>query len=156
MSKLIVYYTNWSTYERNYQVSDIPVQYVTNINYSFLKLSLKGDYHVPCFSDSWADLEKPTSTGLKGNLAQFEMLKKSHNFSLALTIGGWSFSRYFSKAVESKASRAAFINETINILQKYPVFTSIDLDWEFPSPPGCSYGDPGNIVGNDDRIHYIT
>ncbi|KAG2042312.1 glycoside hydrolase family 18 protein [Suillus americanus] len=52
-----------------------------------------------------------------------------------LSIGGWTGSHYFSKAVSTPANRDTFIN---NILATYKQYNldGIDIDWEYPGQPG--------------------
>jgi GH18 family chitinase len=105
--KFIVYYTNWSTYARNFQVKDL-FQYsgITDVNYAFLALkqSDKYDGHlVPIFTDPWADFDKrftepgsgidPPDTWndpegqIYGNFGQFDKLTKQSNVSFGISIG---------------------------------------------------------------------
>ena len=42
-SKKAVYYLgNWATYGRNYQIKNIPINYISEIVYSFFNVSEKG------------------------------------------------------------------------------------------------------------------
>ena len=44
---------------RNYQVKDIPIHLISDINYAFMDLKLNSDGHyVPVLSDPWADVDK--------------------------------------------------------------------------------------------------
>ncbi|KAJ3410551.1 hypothetical protein HDV05_003653 [Chytridiales sp. JEL 0842] len=57
--KVIFYHTNWACYGRNFQVKDLPIQHITDINYAFLDLRPNDSgLLVPTISDAWADIDK--------------------------------------------------------------------------------------------------
>lgn len=60
----------------------------------------------------------------------------------SLTIGGWSYSKYFSNAVSTNDTRTNFINCCIYILRLWQdLFTGIIFDWEFITDNGvANYG----------------
>ena len=135
--KLVVYHTNWANYSKDYQVKDIPIDKVNDVCYAFFNLKADGQV----FSgDTWADFEKkytdkargvePVDTWdsespFYGNLGQFYKLKKSgKNFNLILSVGGWSWSKYFSSAVSPK-NRENFIKSLLVIFDKYPIFSGV-------------------------------
>ena len=141
--KFIVYHTNWSTYS-DYQVSNIPIDYIPEISYAFFNLKENGEIYS---GDSWADLEK----GDGGNLQEFFKLKKSgKNFNLTLSIGGWSWSKYFSSAVSTENNRQNFVTSIINLFLKYPIFSGVSLDWEYCTNDSNNYGNAGNLTNKDD------
>ncbi|KAJ3254555.1 hypothetical protein HK103_007109 [Boothiomyces macroporosus] len=168
--KLIVYHTNWACYGRNFQVKDLPVNYISDINYSFLDLKPNAQgFYVPAFSDPWSDVDKrygdpkesvqpldhqqPANPGeYFGNLGQFMKLKRAgYKFNLGLSIGGWSFSTHFSEAVATPESRLAFVNACMEILNRFPgLISRLDFDWEHISPPGANYGKEGNSTSPND------
>jgi chitinase len=172
--KLIVYHTNWSTYGRNYQVKDIPTEYISDINYAFydLRQNTNGNY-IPTTGDAWADTDQrftDASKGLRpldnwntpegamyGNFGQFQKLRDSGaKFNLGLSIGGWTWSKNFSESLKDQQSREAFSNEVINLFKKYPIFNRLDLDWEYISPEGESYGLPDNITRKEDPENFAV
>ncbi|KAJ3172828.1 hypothetical protein HK101_011124 [Irineochytrium annulatum] len=174
--KLILYHTNWACYGRNYQIKDIPINFVSDINYAFFDLRPNASGHlVPTSPDPWADTDKryvqpgegidpPDSwnedgkgLGYFGNFGQLMKLKKFAGFNLGLSIGGWTFSKRFSTAVRTPESRAAFVDAIIQIFDKYPgLFNRVDLDWEHISPPGQNHGDGGNEVHPDDAKNFVA
>lgn len=171
--KLIVYHTNWSMYGRNYQVKDIPIDYLTDINYSFFNIqkNAQGNY-VPVSGDAWSDFDArfvtidkgltPLDTwnennGFFGNFGQFKKLADSgKKFNLCLSIGGWTWSQNFSLAVRTPLSRKAFVDEIIAIFDKYPIFNSIDYDWEYPSIHGKVLGMEHNVAHPDDGLNFVS
>ncbi|KAI9334300.1 glycoside hydrolase [Obelidium mucronatum] len=168
--RLIYYHTNWACYGRNFQVKDIPIDCISDINYSFFDLREKNGFLVPTSSDPWADTDKRYGPGegvspsdsdadaYFGQFGQFLKLKRQgKQFRLGLSIGGWSYSKRFSSAVSTPAARHAFICEIVAILQKYPgLFDRIDFDWEHISPAGCNYGAAGNETRPDDAANFAA
>ncbi|KAJ2994234.1 hypothetical protein HDV02_001736 [Globomyces sp. JEL0801] len=161
--KLIVYHTNWSTYGRNFQVKDLPINFISDVNYAFLDLKQNSmGFYVPTITDAWSDIEKrytnesdcvpPVDTYQKehpyfGNFRQFANLRAlGYKFNLGLSIG---------VAVSTEPARAAFVNECITLLNKFPgLFNRIDLDWEHISPNNQQYGNEGNVTHPDDGVHF--
>ncbi|KAJ3098590.1 hypothetical protein HDU96_011010 [Phlyctochytrium bullatum] len=169
--RVILYHTNWSCYARNYQVKDLPIHFITDVNYCFFDLKPNGSgFLVPQSTDPWADVDKRYVTkeesvdppdswdqndGVYGNIGQFIKLKKQGaQFKLGMSIGGWTLSKGFSSAVRTVESRKEFVNGIIEMLRKYPVFDRIDIDWEHISPLGKNYGDAGNEVHPDDPRNF--
>lgn len=163
--KFIVYHTNWSNYERNFNIKDIPIDYIPEISYAFFNISKDGNI----FSgDPWADFEKryistengiepldtwDLPTGTFGNIGQFLKLKESgKQFNLTLSIGGWSWSKYFSSAIKEKEK---LTNSIIQFLTEYPIFCGVSLDWEYPSDDNINYGNSENEFSNEDPINLI-
>jgi GH18 family chitinase len=133
-------------------------------------------------SDAWADYQKgftaeesvdgvADSWGdhLKGNFNQLKKLKAKYpNLKTVVTIGGWTFSKYFSDVAATDASRSRFVSSCIDmyIRGNLPqigddpaggtgvaagVFDGIDIDWEFP---GSSEGHTGNHYGPQDVANF--
>ncbi|KAJ3042036.1 hypothetical protein HDV00_008329 [Rhizophlyctis rosea] len=166
-------------YDRKFQVKDIPIQYISDINYAFfdLKPDPQTGFYVPTTGDAWADTDKrftdsnegipPPDTWnddptqpiqLYGNLGQFLKLKKlGLQFNLGLSIGGWSWSKHFSDAVKGEREREAFVDAILGIFDKWPgLFNRVDLDWEYISPPGQNYGNAANIVRPEDPANFAS
>ncbi|KAJ3349382.1 hypothetical protein HDU83_000610 [Entophlyctis luteolus] len=159
--RLIVYHTSWACYGRAFQVKDIAIDAISDINYAFWDLREgPGGFYVPASPDAWADTDKRYLAGegveppdswsdsnpYHGNFGQFMKLK---------SIGGWTMSKHFSSAVLTPNARHAFIQEILAILMKYDgLFDRIDLDWEYISPPGKNYGDGGNESRPEDASNF--
>jgi len=168
-SKKAVYYLgNWATYGRNYQIKNIPINYISEIVYSFFNVSEKG---LVFSSDPYSDFEKrftdpKTSvipadswTGPQepfyGNLGQLAKLKRQgKKFDLTLSIGGWGFSKNFSKAVAPE-NRKLFVSSLIDIFNKYPIFSGVSLDWEYFTNDGINHGNSGNNSSPQDPDNFI-
>jgi chitinase len=107
---------------------------------------------------------------LAGNFHQLQELKALYpNLKILLSIGGWTYSKYFSDAALTAASRQAFVSSCINMFMKgnlppdpdYGVtpspgaiaglFDGFDIDWEYPASSG---GHVGNVYRPQDTADY--
>ncbi|MFG2823027.1 glycosyl hydrolase family 18 protein [Kitasatospora sp. NPDC048365] len=129
--------------------------------------------------DAWADFGKGWDAGnsvagttdtwdqpLAGNFNQLKQLKAKYpNLKIQISIGGWSYSKWFSDAAATDASRKALVSSCIDMYIKgnLPVidgrggagsaagiFDGIDLDWEWPN----SDGHLGNVFKPADKANY--
>jgi chitinase len=136
--KVIGYFTAWGIYGRNYQVTDIPADLVTHINYAFANIS--GGLCVQ--GDPWADSQINGS----GNFGALNKLKASHpGLKTLLSIGGWTWSAGFPAVAASAASRTAFVSSCVAMMNQYG-FDGLDIDWEYPVNGGLSAGTPVDTV----------
>jgi chitinase len=94
---------------------------------------------------------------LRGNFNQLKKLKaKNPNLKVLVSLGGWTYSKYFSDVAKTDASRKKFVSSCLDTwikgnLASYGgaggpgtaagLFDGIDLDWEWPASPD---GHPGN------------
>jgi chitinase len=162
----IAYFTAWGIYGRNYQVSNVPAAKLTHINYAFSNISPDGKC---ILGDSYADIDKAGGWAgewdagqLRGNFRAFKELKKTQtHLKLLISVGGWSWSKYFSQVAATAASRQAFVKSCVDLYIKgqYPgvdpvngvgVFDGIDIDWEYPTGGGL----PDNISSPADKQNY--
>ncbi|AUG81254.1 glycoside hydrolase [Kitasatospora sp. MMS16-BH015] len=130
--------------------------------------------------DAWADFEKgwdgsasvngTTDTWdqpLAGNFNQLRQLKAKYpNLRIQISIGGWSYSKWFSDAAATDAGRKAMVSSCIDLYLKgnlpamdgrggagtaAGIFDGIDLDWEWPN----SAGHLGNVYNPADKANYV-
>ncbi|MFD0638383.1 glycoside hydrolase family 18 protein [Catenulispora yoronensis] len=89
---------------------------------------------------------------IAGNFNQLKQLKAKYpNLKVILTIGGWTYSKYFSDAAATDASRKKFVSSCINMFldgnlpsdggfggpgSGAGIFDGFDLDWEYPGGGG--------------------
>ncbi|MER6364106.1 glycosyl hydrolase family 18 protein [Kitasatospora sp. NPDC001527] len=101
---------------------------------------------------------------LRGNFNQLKKLKAKYpHLKIVASLGGWTFSKYFSDAAATDASRQKFVKSCIDVWIKgnLPVyngaggdgvaagiFDGIDIDWEWPGSPD---GHAGNHYSANDK-----
>ena len=127
----------------------------------------QADYAAGDSVDGTADVyEQP----LKGNFNQLRQLKAKYpNLRFTISIGGWTYSKYFSDAAATDSSRKAFVSSCIDMFLKgnlptgvsgdpsggtasaAGLFDGIDLDWEYP---GSSGGHTGNHTSPADKANF--
>ncbi|GGS72813.1 hypothetical protein GCM10010253_54790 [Streptomyces badius] len=118
--KVIGYFTNWGTYDRDYHVKNIETSgsadKLTHINYAFGNVT-GGTCRI---GDSYADYEKAYTAEesvdgvadtwdqeLRGNFNQLRKLKKLHpDLKVLWSFGGWSWSGGFGEAAQNPAAFA--------------------------------------------------
>ena len=179
------YFIQWGIYGRAFFVKNLDTSgaaaNLTHVNYAFGNVAPEGG-DVTCQSgDVWADYQRPASAEesvdgvadqwgepLNGNFGQLLKLKAKHpGLKTMISLGGWTWSKYFSDAALTPASRRAFVSSCVdrfikgNLPSLGPgdaggpgsaagVFDGIDLDWEWPG----SEGNAGNIIRPEDRRNF--
>ncbi|MBD1569765.1 glycosyl hydrolase family 18 protein [Aliivibrio sp. S10_S31] len=78
------------------------------------------------------------ASGLLGGLRDLkeQARREGHKLELAFSIGGWSLSSYFSHMAAHSEVRKEFINSIIDFFTRFPMFTGVDIDWEYPGGGG--------------------
>ncbi|WP_405007891.1 glycosyl hydrolase family 18 protein [Kitasatospora purpeofusca] len=127
----------------------------------------QADYNGAASVDGSADTwEQP----LKGNFNQLRQLKAKYpNLRFTISIGGWTYSKYFSDAAASDASRKKFVSSCLDMFLKgnlpanvsgdpaggaasaAGLFDGVDLDWEYPGSAG---GHTGNHTSPADKQNF--
>jgi chitinase len=185
--EVVGYFTSWGIYGRQYRVKDVATsgsaEKLTAINYAFGNLlpdSEPGD--VACkLGDEWADYQtawtaEQSVTGeevtwprpILGNFQQLQALNALHpNVKVLISLGGWTWSQYFSDAALTRESREHFVESCIDLFIKgnlpdpgwggmggpgaaAGVFDGIDIDWEWPG----SEGHPHNVIRPQDKRNF--
>src|SRR6266496_1487315 len=185
-TQVVGYFTEWGIYGRNYTVKDVATSgsaaRLDVLNYAFANVAPDATGNVVCqLADEWADYQKPWSadqsvTGeevtwprpILGNFQQLQALKTLYpNLKVVISLGGWTFSKYFSNAALTPESRQKFVSSCIDLFIKgnlpdpgwggmggpgaaAGVFDGIDLDWEWPG----SEGNAGNIIRPEDKQNF--
>src|SRR5215468_2312085 len=102
-----------------------------------------------------------------GNFNQLKKLKARYpNLKIQLSLGGWTYSKYFSDVAKTAASRQKFVSSCIDMFLRgnipasggfggpgtaAGIFDGFDIDWEYPGSPGGHLGnhvDPVNDPAN--------
>lgn len=163
MPSFTVYHTEWATYDRDYQVADLPIEKIPSIAYAFVTVTERGEIKI---MDPYATIEKRfTERGVApldtwqddqpyyGNLNQLRKLKAKHPFRLVLSIGGWTGSKWFSAAVRHPTTLCGSL---VAFLKQYPIFDGISFDWEFLTNDGTNNGCEGNLAQKGDADCFIS
>ncbi|WP_434219687.1 glycosyl hydrolase family 18 protein [Amycolatopsis nalaikhensis] len=103
---------------------------------------------------------------LRGNFNQLKKLKAKHpNLKVLVSLGGWTYSKYFSDVAATDASRKKFVSSCVDTWIKgniapyggaggpgtaAGIFDGIDIDWEWPGSPD---GHPGNHWSPNDKAN---
>ncbi|MEU6418002.1 glycosyl hydrolase family 18 protein [Streptomyces spiralis] len=106
---------------------------------------------------------------LRGNFNQLKELKAKYpHLKVVESLGGWTYSKYFSDVAKTDASRKKFVKSCIDMyikgnLPAYEgaggpgvaagIFDGFDLDWEWPGSPD---GHPGNHWSADDKANFAA
>jgi chitinase len=185
-ARVVGYYIEWGIYGRNYLVKDVKTSgsadKLSVINYAFGNVAPDADGNVVCkLGDEWADYQVPWTaqqsvTGQEvtwprrvlGNFEELQALKAQYpNLKVVISLGGWTWSKYFSDAALTKQSRERFVSSCIDLFIKgnlpdpgwggmggpgaaAGIFDGIDVDWEWPG----SEGNTGNIIRPQDKENY--
>jgi chitinase len=184
--EVVGYFIEWGIYGRQYRVKDVKTsgsaERLTVINYAFGNVAPDAAGDVVCkLGDEWADYQVPWTaeqsvTGqevtwprpLLGNFQQLHALKEQYpHLKVLISLGGWTWSKYFSDAALTKESRQRLVSSCIDLFIKgnlpdpgwggmggpgaaAGVFDGIDLDWEWPG----SEGNAGNIIRPEDKHNF--
>jgi chitinase len=183
-TEVVGYFIQWGLYGRGFFAKDLidngSAGKLTVINYAFGNVAPNAAGDVVCQSgDPWADYGRPTAPEdsvdgvgdiwgepLRGNFRQLQKLKALYpDLKVNISLGGWTWSKYFSDGALTPASRDTLVRSCIDLFIKgnLPVvdeaggpgaaaglFDGIDLDWEWPG----SEGNAGNIVRPEDKHNY--
>ena len=183
----VAYFVQWGIYGRSYFVKNIVTSgtaaRLTHINYAFANVGADGkcfEVNAPGQGDAWADYQRRVGADesvdgvadvftqpLAGNFNQLRKLKKMFpNLRVQMSIGGFTFSKFFSDAALTPQSRQAFVASCIDLFIKgnlpvlgdpqggpgagAGVFDGFDIDWEWPASPGAD----GNVVRPQDKENF--
>jgi len=117
--KIVAYVHGW---EDNWGDNNEKANQVTHINYAFANIK--------------------EGKVVEGNERDFEAFKNLNRLKLTnkdlkilISVGGWSWSKNFSDAVETETSRQVFANSAIDFMLRHHI-DGVDLDWEYPGQIG--------------------
>ncbi|ODS24631.1 hypothetical protein AB835_02565 [Candidatus Endobugula sertula] len=108
----------------------------------------EGSGHSGALDEFLAYYNQEDAAGLLGGLRELQKnaLLAGHTLELAFSIGGWSLSGYFSDMVKDVDARKTFIDSIIDFFERFPMFSCVDIDWEYPGGGGLESNsfDPEN------------
>lgn len=83
-------------------------------------------------------IENGEAFGVLGGLykLQQEADASGHELELAFSIGGWSMSGIFSDIAADPSRRQTLIASIADVFERFPMFTQVDIDWEYPGDTG--------------------
>ncbi|MQS12029.1 glycoside hydrolase [Streptomyces kaniharaensis] len=103
---------------------------------------------------------------IAGNFNQLKKLKaKNPNLKILISLGGWTYSKYFSTAAATDASRKHLVSSCLDMFIKgnlpadagyggpgsaAGIFDGVDIDWEYPGGGGHT----GNISSPADKQNF--
>jgi chitinase len=124
--------------------------------------SFGADISVNGTADAW-------NQPIVGNFNQLKELKAKYpNLKILVSLGGWTYSKYFSDAAATDASRKKLVSSCIDMFIKgnLPVqggfggpgtaagiFDGFDIDWEYPGSPS---GHVGNHYSAADTANFTA
>ncbi|WP_031518664.1 glycosyl hydrolase family 18 protein [Siccibacter colletis] len=125
----------------------------------------------PTFLDPWGDFQsyvncghttsgwdidpatvtQQNSKGLLGGLRDLQQKAKQqgHTLALSMSIGGWTMSNGFHEMSKTDSARKTFAAGVVKLFKQFPMFSEVDIDWEYPNAPGN-----GNPHGPEDGANY--
>ncbi len=133
--KTIVAYVN--AWEENWGENFEKAKQITHINYAFANIK-----------DGCVVEGSETDTETIKKLNALKQVNK--DLKILISIGGWSWSKFFSDAVLTESSREVFANSALAFMQKHKI-DGIDLDWEYPGQIGDS-----NIYRPEDKENFTA
>lgn len=134
--RVVVYFTEWSVYAAHdyYEVSKIPFDKVTHINYAFVRADENNRLQI---LDPFASLQKtfggdPWGSEYAGNLGQLIKYKALHpHVRTLISIGGWTKGDQFHRIAKSAQARQEFADACVQFIRTYSM-DGVDIDWEYP------------------------
>jgi len=125
----------------------------------------------PTFLDPWGDFQsyvnvghsvsgwdvdpktvtQANAKGLLGGLRDLQAKAKQqgHDLVLSMSIGGWTMSNGFHETAASDSARKTFAKGVVKLFKQFPMFSEVDIDWEYPNAEGA-----GNPYGPEDGENY--
>mgnify|MGYP001058648323 CR=1 FL=1 len=134
--KSVVYFSNWSVYQRKHFAIDIPVRDVTHIMYAFISIDVATGRLK--FTDEWCDLQlpmvspkSPDKKVLGSHQQLFQMKQLNPNLKVVMSVGGWGTDHMFQAISQDRSKLHNFVDSCGEFVTEYG-FDGIDIDWEYP------------------------
>jgi chitinase len=159
---IMAYFTEWSIYNRKYDINKIDGNKITHLLYAFMfPHPNKGDL-------TRAKLKFPPSpynekeqkegalrthdrVAFINNMEKLRQWKKKYpHVKILMSIGGWTLSFNLSKVFAKSLLRKNFIDSVGDLYDTYDFIDGIDIDWEYPSIKVNN-----NIVSSNDNKNFV-
>ncbi|KAK7470344.1 hypothetical protein VKT23_001773 [Stygiomarasmius scandens] len=133
------WFAGWHTANSTptFGVNDVSWEKYTKLTYAFAETT-----------------EDPSKLSLEGsfgeNLPSFVEEAHKHNVSAAISIGGWTGSRFWSSAIGSPENRTIFVKTVTDFATQYGL-DALDFDWEYPNRQGLGC----NVVNANDTANFL-
>ncbi|MCR9000926.1 glycoside hydrolase family 18 protein [Rahnella perminowiae] len=98
------------------------------------------------------DFQQEKVQGILGGLRDLQKKAKTlgHDLVLSFSVGGWTMSNGFYNMSRDAQQRVRFCASIVDIFKRFPMFTEVDIDWEYPGAAGNN-----NPYGDDDSVYYV-
>lgn len=149
MTKIVGYFPEWGIYSghKNYVPANVPLDKVTHINYAFATIKDGLISHFDTYAATDVTHGEAWDSPYKGNLGQFEKLKKDYpHLSVMVSIGGWSQSGNFHDIAATQTARDKFAASVVQYIRDHKM-DGADIDWEYPG----SYREPDTLDNPNDQ-----
>ncbi|WP_380182625.1 glycosyl hydrolase family 18 protein [Kalamiella sp. sgz302252] len=110
--------------------------------------SVGSDTEEDCFYQ-----DHPNLQGVLGAMRDLQKKAKAqgHDLALSFSLGGWTMSDAFHELAKSQSAIDTLVASIIDFFKRFPMFSEIDIDWEYPNAPGA-----GNPHGPEDGENYAV
>ncbi|WP_371419658.1 glycosyl hydrolase family 18 protein [Pantoea sp. CCBC3-3-1] len=110
--------------------------------------SIGSDIEEDCFYQNHPNLQ-----GVLGAMRDLQKNAKAqgHDLALSFSLGGWTMSDAFHELAKSQSAIDTLVASIIDFFNRFPMFSEIDIDWEYPNAPGA-----GNPHGPEDGDNYAV
>ncbi|KDQ55696.1 glycoside hydrolase family 18 protein [Jaapia argillacea MUCL 33604] len=137
-----------STWWTNWHASDFPVSALswekyTRVTFAFAETT--PDVHS-------LNLSANLTAGLgESLLTELVAAGHQHGVQVAVSIGGWTGSRWYSSNVATPENRTAFVKTVVGLATTYDL-DGLDFDWEYPGNQGIGC----NVISPNDTSNFLS
>lgn len=143
----VSYYAGWSVGARQFFPEDVDVTKITHLNYAFADICWNkfGTTTTACQTEDIPLQNRYVYNGEivlgdhkedVGSLQKFADMKSINpDYKLLVSVGGWSWSKWFSDVADDELARRTFAMSIVDFIREYEL-DGIDIDWEYPVEGG--------------------
>ncbi len=104
-------------------LGSVDAERLTHLNYAFANVTAEGD----------VVLERPDDAARLAALVGLRA--RNPELRVLISVGGWTWSNYFSDAALTPESRERFARSAVDLMVRHRL-DGLDLDWEYPGQKG--------------------